>query len=324
MTSDYDATQNLKQITDKRLALESLIKITLSIQSQQQSLLELAAIAKPSQDFPKKLMAHVSLLSNKIGDLPVTEIIQRLDAIELVIGKSLNKLLALVKIDIDELRDNQLSVISVDDFIDAITNFKRRTQTSIALRFILRERGVAIAPFSLAVPQESISGHIESLKKKENKCIKNIRKEIVSIIKDCDGLTANEQMSEGMKEDLLKVRKAMQVNIEHLDAGGTIGKIPNVFETIVLESQQFEVIPEKTFEKDVEKEVEKESVQEAERKTETSVNKQSADPDQPAVENLLAAKKSEVKNQSFWRLFQQWLSSPWNVSWNSLKNKNKK
>ncbi len=82
MSSIDNSAAQISQLTQKRLALESLIRITCSVQTQQQCLLELSVIARPSQEFPKKLIRHIETLKKGIGNLSASEIIQRLDAIE--------------------------------------------------------------------------------------------------------------------------------------------------------------------------------------------------------------------------------------------------
>lgn len=304
-------TSQLSVLTKKRLALESLIQITVSIQTQQESLQELSVIARPSQDFPPKLVTHIKLLSKKMSELPVSEIIQRLDAIEMVMTKSLGKLLSFVEVDANQLRDEVLEEPTIDGFVDAIANFKRRTQTAVALRFLLKDRGVAIAPFSLEIPQESIFNHIETLKIKEKRCVKQIRKEIVDIMKDSENMIKDERFSESMKTEIMKVSQAMQVNLEHLDGGGKVSEIPNVFETIVLESPITESIIIGEPESD---------------EKENTKLKGKKEPSQKIKSDILEKGflKNQEKPKSFWGVFKLWLSSPWSKSWHSIKNDSKK
>jgi len=308
MSQPGNSAKDLSKLTEKRLALEGLIKITASIQTQQESLLELSVIAKPSQEFPAKLVTHIKVLSEKIGDLPVTELIQRLEAIEKVMAKGLAAILKLAEIDANALRSEQIASISIDDFVGAINNFKRRTQTAVALRYLLIGRGVAIAPFSLVVPQEAITGHIESLKVKEKSCVKQIRKEIVEIIKDSQQMLTYEGLADSMKAEIVNVNQAMRVNLEHLDSGGNIKDIPNVFETIVLESPLTESIT-----------IEEPSQQE-------ELGSESTECDATEKESVIknTPQTTQNKSESFWTLFKKWLSSPWSVSWRSLKNDEKK
>jgi hypothetical protein len=297
MTSIDRSSEQISQLTQKRLALESLISITCSVQIQQQSLLELSAIARPSQEFPEKLINYIQTLKQRIGGLSASEIIQRLDAIENVMAKGMDHILQLVEINVSDLRDEQLDAISIDEFIDAIGNFHRRTQTAVALRYLLIEQGVAIAPFSLSVPQETIGLHIEQLRSKENDCRAQIRTEIKAIIADSKSMLEDEAFSEAMKEQIIKVNQAMQVNLEHLDAGGKVKDIPNVFETIVLESEIVETV----------------------------------EPTIPIAEKQDASSNATLENKNippaepltFIQKLNLWLSSPWRVSWKTITTKSK-
>ena len=298
MPTTNQASQELSKLTQKRLALESLIRITASIQIQQKSLLELSAISKPSQDFPPKLITQIKLLTSKIGELPIPELITRLDKVEAVMAKNLKSVLMLAEVDANQLRDEELENLSIDEFIDAINNFKRRTQIAVALRYILKKRGIAIAPYTLSIPQESIVEHIDSLRKKEQSCVKKIRKEIVGIIKDSQVMIAMDGLTEKMRNELVDVKEAMQINLNHLDSGGNVKDIPNVFETIVLESKS-----NFTTAQDTDKETQKTEVQQITSKENSDNELEFANP----------------KKESFWSLFKKWLSSPWSVSWKNIK-----
>ena len=257
--------------------------------------MSLSVISKPSQAFPKKLIAQVKALSQRIGDLPIPELIQRLNSLEAVMAKSVNQLLVLAKIDVNELRDEKIDSLSVNEFIDAISDFKRRTQSAVALRFLLQDRGVAISPFSLEIPQEAITEHIVDLKTKEKGCIKQIRKEIVSIIKDSDTMLKSEQFNDEIEVGIENVKQAMEVNLAYLDKGGKVSGIPNVFETIILESEIIEVA------------------------TIEDPKKSSIEPE--TSEESIVEEKIQAQPESFWSLFGRWLSTPWKSSWKSLKKK---
>ncbi len=220
-------------------------------------------------------------------------------------AKDMQRIVQLVDINVNELRDEQLEAISIDDFVDAIANFHRRTQTAVALRYLLIEKGVAIAPFSLSIPQETILAHIENLKEKEKGCVTQIRSEITSIISDSEQMLAGENLSPEITIEISKVRQAMKVNLEHLDSGGKIKDIPNVFETIVLESPIVEAID--IGEPDLD-----------EKEQAVAPAKQ----DDPLSSNE-AAKPLMRGQLTFFKKLKLWLSSPWSVSWQKIGQRNK-
>ena len=234
---NHNPSETLQTVTDKRLALESLINITCSVQNQHKALSEVALAARPSQQFPKKIVSYFKAIEQHMAGTDSTGLLQKLEIVEAAINRSIGKLLNLAKINVNQLRNDEINNIDIDSFKNFIDDFKRRTQTSLALRFILKKRGMAIAPFKVPLPQESIAAQIDALKEKERKCVKQIRSEIQVIIKDTQDLLLLDQLPPEIRKELENVKKAMQVNIEHLDNGGSVTEIPNVFEIITLESE---------------------------------------------------------------------------------------
>jgi hypothetical protein len=86
--------------------------------------------------------------------------------------------------------------------------------------------------------QEDIYDQVENLKRKEQQCVEQIKSEINSIIHDTHLIIIQESVSDEIKDELAKVHQAMIVNLEHLDKGGAINEIPNVFEVITLALEQ--------------------------------------------------------------------------------------
>jgi len=294
--NELHPTHQFKQITQKRQALETLINIASCIQTQQESLKELSIIARPSQKYPPQLVKHIKELTQGLSEQPVTDLLKRLEAVEKVTENNLDQLLMMANLDANELRDNQVEDLSAEAYFEAIDQFKRRTQTALALRYILIKRGVNIAPFDIAIPQESISGQISELKSKERGCVKQIRKEIIDIVKDSDQLLINPDIPKQMKHEVMTVKLAMRVNLEHLDKGGKVSEIPNVFEAVVLETEE-------------------DKKQQQQDQREQAANKQQAKTKQKAKTKVPENKKQKT---SIGKRAKKWLASPWNVGWKDL------
>ena len=309
--STSNAAEAFLTISNKRQALESLIKIATGIHNQHQALNDLALAAKPSQNFSPKVVSFYAEIERRMADISVSEIIQKLEAIETVTQKAFKKLVHLTTLDVNQLRDDQIDNIDVADFSDSINNFKRRTQTALAFRILLQKRGVAIQPFQLPVSQEDISQQIENLKHKEHQCVQQVKQEINIIIEDTRLLLDLEDLTEEMRSEIRGVKLAMKANLAHLDSGGLVSEIPHVFEVISLESEQ-EYIPKNESGTE-----QPETEQPAPETTTPEI----------AIEhskNTLTENNAENEKQlSLWSLLKAWLLSPWSTSWQSLKNKQK-
>lgn len=310
-------TEALNSIKHKRKALESLINIACSVENQQAALSELSLAAKPSQEFPKKVVDYFKAIEERSKETDSTALLQKMDKVEEAISRSVEKILLLAKVDVNKLRDAELANLDIETFQNFIGDFKRRTNTSLALRYILKKRGMAIAPIKLPIQQETISVQIEALKEKEKRCVKQIRSEIQKIIKDTKTALSIPDLPEAIKTELSNVEKAMQVNITHLDQGGSASTIPNVFETIVLESSS-PIDHEDESKNENESEFDGEQSQSNQPATAPSKN-QETEPKPPKIK----AGANEIKHtpKSNWWIFKKWLSSPWATSWRSLKKK---
>ena len=317
------ASKAIQQITEQRQALESLIRIAQGVHNQQSALSELALAARPSQDFPKSVLNYFAAVEKKMADTPIPEVLKKIEAIESVTERDLSQIIYLATLDVHALRANQiesaqLENIDVAYFTDAINNFKRRTQTALAMRVLLKKRGVAIQPFKLSVSQETLNQKIQDLKQKEIQCIQQIRLEINQIIDDTSLLLEQDSFSEEMKQSLRAVRRAMKINLRHLDEGGSVNDIPNVFEIVTLESGPSSEFP-LSKDPDTHNVVTEESsgkipIQPVKDKSATAKQKPTIKQSQPPP-----AKKQVPR--SYWWIFKLWVTSPWKTSWRSLVNK---
>ena len=300
------AAQTYQLISDKRQALEKLIKIASGVHDQQSALSELAYASRPSQEFPKKVVKYFAAVEERMQEFDSASVVKRLESLEKITEQNLRKMLRLASVDINQLRANEIESLSPESFKEFIDGFKRRTKTSLAIRYLLKKRGLAIEPFHLPVSQDTVNHQIKQLKEKEKNCVRQVRSEINDIIKDSNGLLALPDLAEPIKEELKSVVSGMHANLEHLDKGGSISSMPNVFEIITLQSETYESIEEEPETN------EKETISNAAREAPTQV--------------LDALPDTEVKpaeNKSFLWLLKTWLSSPWKTSWRSLKEKNR-
>ncbi|WP_444997602.1 hypothetical protein [Aliikangiella sp. IMCC44359] len=301
--SSISTAAEFRLITSKRVALEQLIKIAQGVHNQQIALSELAIAARPSQSFPPQLMVYFGAIEKRMQSIAASEIIQRLETIEKVTEETLANILYLSQLNIDELRNNHLEKAEIENFTESITDFKRRTKTALALRYILQKRGVIIEAFKLPISQEAINEQVEKLKEKEHECVKQIKTEINHIIRDTEQLLTNNAISAAMKSDLKGINRAMQLNIEHLENGGSVTEIPHVFEIIVLESED-------------------NSTNEAPLAKNEATNNNSTQTETPKQKELFSEQEKNV-SLSFWKRLIIWLTSPPEVSWKIIKEKYK-
>ena len=315
----------IQHITDQRQALESLIRIAQSVHNQQSALSELTLAAKPSQDFPPKVLKYFAAIEQSMGDIPLPDILKKLETIEAVTEQDLSKIIHLATLDFNKLRSDQIlspqiENIDIDYFVNAIADFKRRTQTALAMRVMLSKRGVAIQPFNIPISQEKLGREIEALKEKEAQCVGQIKQEINQIITSTNAVLKQQSLSEEMEKSLTDILLNMKANLKHLDAGGLITEIPSTFEIVTLESAPENDIntPKETAPCDgaeaEQDKVEKDLAVQDEQQKESS---------KEPISNPTTAAPQKREQRSYWWLLKRWMLSPWKTSWRSLVEKHR-
>jgi len=309
------ATKTYQIITDKRQALESLIKIAQGVHEQHSALSELAYAALPSQEFPVKVVLFFDAIEKRMADLPSPEIIRKLETVEKVTEQSLRQMLHLATLDVAQLRAQQIDALNPESFKTFIDDFRNRTNTALAIRLLLKKKGLAIAPFKLPVPQETIAAQISRLKEKEVACVKEVRKEIYDIIRDSQALLTLTELDQQLRQQLADIVSGMHANLAHLDNGGSITEIPNEFEIITLQSEEV-VLVDATAETNAPKQPATTAPVE-----ETVAKTPAITPDQEALDNRESPSETQLQKRSFWWIFKLWLTSPWNTRWSDLTKK---
>jgi len=322
-------SEQFQLISEKREALEKLIRIAHGVENQQKALSELALAAKPSQEFPDQVVKYFGAIEERMKSLAVPDILKKLQSVEKVTNETIEDILMLTRLDINSLRDDQIEKISLDSFTDSIDNFKRRSQTALALRFVLKKRGVAVAPLKLPLSQEHIALQVKQLKQKENQCAQQVKHEVIAIIEDTSLLMRQGNLPEEMNSSLQMIRKAMQQNLAHLQNGGLVSEIPNAFESVTLESSPVDSItsqssptddsPEAHSSDSENKGADPEMVEED--VSAASDNSNDNDDTSGKAEQRPQPDSQSQPRPSFWWILKTWLSSPWSTSWRSIKSK---
>jgi hypothetical protein len=310
-----DAFIQLDKVASKRSALEKLIAIAIGIQSQQQSMEDLALIAKPSQDLPAKTVQHLLQFESQYADRDDDELRQQLDRIEAVIHTLIDKVIGFVQLEVSALRDEELKGLTVDGFTQLVEHFEQRTQSSLILRFLLKKRGVALPAFKLPFSQDAIAERIDSLREKESHCIVQIKAEAQSIIDDTRTLLAGSALPDKMRQQLQLVQQEMQDNLVHLDSGGSVATLPNKFEVV---SEPEPAAPLSTDEP---------PPRPVSAPPEPKVVKAATAPPiaaPKAAERSAATQPVRRKKLTGMQLLMKWLTTPWGRSWRSLKEENDK
>ncbi len=112
-----------------------------------------------------------------------------------------------------------------------VDDFRRRTQTVISLRVLLRKRGEPVGAVILPVPEKLLNETLAKLDRERCAHAERALGEAMMLIKDIDVRLQSRKLSEGMREQLSRMRSELQLNVEHLKAGKPVSELPVPIET---------------------------------------------------------------------------------------------
>jgi len=236
----HSATHELELIHDKKAALQKLVKLTANLNRLSQGLNSVLILGKSVTAIPPKIISNFKSISDKLKPLPTEKLQHSLTSTEIKIKNDIKQVLEITQKSEAELNEyllqnkNRPLSNAEEGFTEYINDFKKKGQTSIALRIALKTRNAIMTAFLLPVPEVFIKKQIKSLEKRESKYRKQIKKDLLSLFKDVTSLIEDKTITDEMKEELHNTRGQIIANIKHFNDGNNIEKMPIVFESIEL------------------------------------------------------------------------------------------
>ena len=285
--------EEIRLIKQRRKSLDHIIKFTLGISRLQKSLESVLLLKKPTKDIPRDLLTVLGNISDNVANLPSKELLKRLARIEESIQEDMNTIMGITKqpASIDASNSNQPEDIS-DKLQTLINDFRRRINTAIVLKLHMRTRGMDVSETTVPVTAEELVSQVSKLVVEEKKCRTKTKDELEAMDNQMEIIINNEGCPETMKDYADKLRQEINQNLEHLNKGKDIEKMPYVVEIIQMGKDET-TKPASTIQA-------------------TKINENSA-----ATE--AATKIPDNQKLSFFNKLGKWLSSPWAAKWKDIK-----
>ena len=286
-------TEHIRLIKQRRKSLDHVIKFTLGISRLQKSLESVLLLKKPTADIPRDLLKVLENISDNVANLPSKELEKRLTRIEESIQEDMNAIMGITKQpdSIDGTNSNQPEAVSAK-LQTLIDNFRRRINTAIVLKLHMRTRGMKVAETTIPITAEELVSQVSKLVVEEKKCRTKTKDELKSMNNQMELILNNDDCPQAMKSYADKLRQEINQNIEHLNKGRDIEKMPYVVEIIQMGEN------ETTKSNPVEQPIQtNENLSTKEEITETPDN----------------------QKLSFFSKLIKWLTSSWSVKWKDIK-----
>jgi len=290
-------TTELEIINQKRSALQRLVKLTSTLTRLHQSLQSVVLMGQSASRIPQRIIEQFNKLKEKLDKHPTDTLKNTLSKTDIRIQQDIKHVLEISQKS-DEVLSQQLN-IGNDPLLDKLEeniheyvgDFKKKTQTSIALRITLKTRQVIINAFKLPVPQSFIEQQIYALDIREANCREKIDEDMHALHYDIGGLLNNEDCPDDIKQQLLQIETQLKDNMDHMAQGKNIDNMPILYESIELSAPQ-DMIDE----------------------TEAHSSEAIENVETPVVEETLTQKK-----RSFFSRLWEWLTSPASRKWKDIQ-----
>lgn len=284
---DSELQQDIARIDGKRKVLEQIVEITRAIEQMQDSLNAVLILGAPSSELPAEAAKLFQDLSGSMQNLPTNQIKEYLDKLQKVVNSQLEGILKYSGFDFGADDAIEILTMSGDSSdtqaspLDLLNDFKRTAQTAVSLRVLLKKRGVGTDGAVISVSKDVIEKQYKVLEEKEQQQRVKVKSKVEEMKEDISAMIDNPSYPDAMKEMLRGVLGNLDNDIEHIDKGGSLDKL-----SFVMETHEF---TEATQQED-------------------------------EVEEIVLESSDEKKKRGLANKANEWLNSPWNVSWKDIKD----
>jgi hypothetical protein len=302
-TDNIGSLSSIELIKEKRQLLKRVVLITRATERMQDSLNSVLILGKPSTNIPEGVLKYYHILSNKIKQKPTEKISWYLETLEELIKTNLQGIVELT------LEEHEVSSSAPSDQVEAgysdeamrlLNEFKRQSQTAVALKILLQQRGVYTSGAKIKESVQQIEGHIERLERREEKQRKQLRTQISEMHADLSSMLKSDQYSDDMKKVFRKVMADLENDLKAVEKGERIDKLQLSFEVVETGMDKKEA--------------------------EATVQQQVTAETEEYLEEFDQKEKSETPFNivGFLKTLYKWLNTPWSVTWGEIRKRRKK
>jgi hypothetical protein len=224
MGTTLPPAEALQLLHERRTALERAVRIAASVERMHHSLQAAMLMGKPAANIPQKMIDSLDRLDDTVKLMPSAKLKVILSHLEKEVQKRFSMIMELAKMDEAQLIDAEFE--PGEDIEKVLLTYRKKAQTAVAVKVLLHSRGEITKPMPLPVPVADIRQQLGKLNEREQVCRKEVRNEIVVLIQETDHILTRSDLPEGMREIILATRQDFTLNLQHLDAGGTIITMP--------------------------------------------------------------------------------------------------
>ena len=285
--------QQLLNFERKRELLASLIRVAQDLNGHTHALHDVQLLAKPSQQFPAKVYHYKDELSASIREMSDSQVKNRSARYDTQTAHLLDALLEFIDITQHQVTiDEEPSEFS-DEAKFQLEEFKQVSHTAVALRILLQDLGIFLPAVKFGFPQEWIGEQIDSLNQTNHSLREKSKDRIAELILEAEEILSKKMLPQVTLDGLAYAQHAMMLDLEFLEHGGSIEKLPYAFEELEINS-----LPDST------------------------VNAYIEENKIPTLDEIVKDPSHETDPDArlgFNKKLKLWLNTPWKTRWRDLE-----
>lgn len=235
------STQALRTAQDRRSALETVFRVAQSVERLQAGLQAANMMAGSAFQIPKHVAKFYSGLEKRTRELDNAAVEQMLGELEHQVQAELAQILEMTgtsegaPLHLPDEGAPEVSTRELEEISELVFGFRRKAQTAVVLRLVLRERGVHTEALELPVDANALQLHIDRLAREEQRCRERLQGDIRTLMSELEQLSRSPELPEALREQLDQSGKELAENLQHLVRGRTLESLPHSFETVTME-----------------------------------------------------------------------------------------
>ncbi len=225
------AEPGLADVKARKALLHGLISVVRYMERIHEGLEAVLVLGEGSQLVPDSAREFLNSLDARMRMQPTAKVREYQDTLDNLVRRELEDILRLASGPAPLQAEADTAAIDAD-VSSRVQQFRRRAQTLISLRILLRKRGqevpVSVLPVAVGDLRKALV-ELETRKKAEEA---KVLEQAVELKRDVDQLVASGAGGETARAYLLTMQKELGQNIDHLKAGGPVSDLPFPMEAV--------------------------------------------------------------------------------------------
>lgn len=226
---EISSTDELRALAGKKVGLVQLIRVARAIERLQKGLEAVFLMGKPTAGISKHAIRFYEQLSDHIRSAPTDKILGDIDTLDQSIAANIDAILDIAARSTASLEEQRAAYPPQDDqqnLAKMLDDFRRRAQTAVSLRVVLKERGIPVPPLNLAALEQLIQVNLNRLDSQEKEYKTRIETHIVEMQGDIALILENPQHPEGIRAELKTIQQGLVADLRHLYSGRSLDQLP--------------------------------------------------------------------------------------------------